>query len=72
VLSAIRHPLAFNRILMPYINSKRANPNHHKLVIPENCVLSVVAQPKLAPEINLWRVKQDAGCDRSYNVRSFL
>lgn len=57
---------------MPYINSKRANPNHHKLVIPENCVLSVVAQPKLAPEINLWRVKQDAGCDRSYNVRSFL
>jgi len=57
---------------MPYINSKRSNPNLHKLVIPESYVLNVVSQANIAPGINLWCAKQDAGSDRRYNVRSFI
>jgi len=40
---------AYNKILMPYINSKRVNPDHHKLVIPESGVLTVARQANLAP-----------------------
>jgi len=55
-----------------FINSKRVNLDHDKLVIPKSYVLSMVNPGQTCSfGIRLWRVKQDVGSDRRYNVRSF-